>query len=547
MRPLGHVAALAALAAFFGAGVAAVRLWPVAETMLASPRVMAGTPAFELSAMKDALFSAPQVFPDGSGIADSFYVGFAGIGLAAFALLGRVRRTVAPLGLAALSVALATGHSRPSAPFALLRALPLFSALRYPERFLFFACLFVLVAAAVGLDRLVLLARKRAWLGALFVVPIALATLATASQCQVIADATSAMPFAPPPSELHGAFHQARGNRWMASYYGPLNLGSLSCWEAFPVAQSPELRGDLPKEEYLADASAGTVDRVSWSPNRIELRAQLQRPAVVRINQNWHPGWHSSAGSVVSENGLLAVALPAGEHAFSLRFRPRSVLGGLLVSLVSLVALLIFARSTRSAGHGAPRPRRGAPWPAQGRRLALLLAPLAAWGLSRVALTEPPMPAPVLRNANEAPMVVAALPPGATALPVEFGVPVRLEGALVPTRADARDQWSLELFFRVVGRVPKSVGVFIHLEGPDGQAILMDHDVIASSVYFSGAPRDVILRDATSLALPPGPGLWRVYAGLWHMTGNQSRVKVRSAPGVTVDDDRVLVGTIERP
>jgi hypothetical protein len=504
---------------------------------------MAGAPTFELSAMKAALLAAPELYPASSGIDESYYVGVAGLALAAFALLGPVQRIVAPFALAALSVTLARGHNLPSAPFALLRALPLFSALRYPQRFLFFACLFVLVAAAVGVDRIALFARKRAWLGALFVVPIALATLATVSQCKVIAVATGAMPFAPPLSESHGAFHQARGNRWLASYYGPLNLGSLSCWEAFPVAQSPELRGDLPKEEYLADASAGTVERVAWSPNRIDLRAQLQRPATVRINQNWHPGWRSSAGSVFSENGLLAVALPAGEHSFALKFRPRSVIGGMFVSLISVVALLIFARRASSA---ASDPRRVTTRRAQRTSLALVLAPLAAWGASRVALVEPPMPAPVLRNANETPMVVSTLPAGAVALPVEFAVPVRLEGALVPTSVDTRDLWSLELFFRVTGRVPKSVGVFVHLEGPDGQEILMNHEVIASSVYLANAPRDVLLRDATSVSLPDGPGSWRVYVGLWHASGNQSRVQILNAPGGSVADDRVFVGTIEQ-
>ena len=56
---------------------------------------------------------------------------------------------------------------------------------------------------------------------------------------------------------------------------------------------------------------------------RIDLEVELSRPARVYVNQNWHPGWRSNVGEAVSDEGLLAVDLPAGTHEVSLRFLPR--------------------------------------------------------------------------------------------------------------------------------------------------------------------------------------------------------------------------------
>ena len=60
-----------------------------------------------------------------------------------------------------------------------------------------------------------------------------------------------------------------------------MQRGSLSCWEAYPVPQSPLLTGDLRNEEYLLEPGAGTVKERSWSPDAIDLDVTLSRPATV--------------------------------------------------------------------------------------------------------------------------------------------------------------------------------------------------------------------------------------------------------------------------
>src|SRR5260221_4409035 len=116
-----------------------------------------------------------------------------------------------------------------------------------------------------------------------------------------------------------------------------MNRGSLSCFDDYQVPQSKRLRGDLAQEEYLLDTTAGHVERRAWSPDRIDLHVTLDRPTRLYVNQNWHPGWRASAGDVQQEDGLLVVDLPAGERDVTLRFLPRSALGGIAVSIAALV------------------------------------------------------------------------------------------------------------------------------------------------------------------------------------------------------------------
>src|SRR5690606_9648210 len=88
------------------------------------------------------------------------------------------------------------------------------------------------------------------------------------------------------------------------------------------------------------EPSAGAVKRTAWAPNRIVVDASLSRDARLLVNQNWHPGWRASVGTVVSDDGLLAVDLPAREHSVVNAFRPMSAIAGAAVSGVALLALL---------------------------------------------------------------------------------------------------------------------------------------------------------------------------------------------------------------
>jgi uncharacterized membrane protein YfhO len=99
----------------------------------------------------------------------------------------------------------------------------------------------------------------------------------------------------------------------------------------------PDYRG----EEYLLDA--GTVRRTRWSPNRLEYAVDAPKPSVLVVNQNYDPSWRvtSGPGQILSQDGLLAVKVPAGKSRIVLRYISMAAIYGLLVSI--LTALAAFA------------------------------------------------------------------------------------------------------------------------------------------------------------------------------------------------------------
>jgi hypothetical protein len=275
---------------------------------------------------------------------------------------------------------------------------------------------------------------------------------------------------------------------------------------------------------------------VEWTPNRLEVDVAASRPAVLLVNQNWHPGWKASVGEVVSREGLLAVRLPEGQHRVVLRFLPRSGLGGAAVSALAWAGLgLIAWRARRRGGRVGPEA------------LAVAVVPLLAWGALFAAWKEPPAP-PVLRNQDGSPLRVEALAAEARPVVARFAVPVELVAAEVPAGPDVSGIASLALYWRVTGPVPRSAGIFVHVVGPGGTRHGADHQVVGGTYFFSEAPRGELLRDAFAVSTARwAPGEWRVLVGLWHAGGDGSRIDVLDADGRPVPEGRVPVGTFTVP
>ena len=536
---LGRVAAAGAACAVLAVSVCAVRAWPLAETLRAAPRVIGGAPGLHWEELWGAL----------SGVVDlrggewhndqgAFLIGAMAIP-AAMAGLFRLRSIPIVL-VAALMFWAASGHGYGWSPYVGLRELPIYSVLRVPQRYLILFGICIAVLCATGIRSLEARARKRWYWG----VPLVLLTLVTAWNVYPLIHnhhvAAGFRNLAAAPPELERDFHQARGNRWVAAYYAPMSRGSLSCWDAYPVPQSPELRADLPAEEYLADPSAGSVQRLQWSPNRIELKADLNRPARMRINQNWHPGWKSSVGNVVSDNGLLAVDMPQGQSTFTVRFLPRSALGGAVATLLALGAAgwLVWAERRKKLSL-----EDLAGWK---KAAVALLIPVASLPLSWLVFREPPMPVQQPVAPNGAPVMVQELPAGASAVGAKFELPVVLEGfSAAPSRRG--EPAAIELYWRVTGKVPVGTSIFVHFEGPGGQFSRADHDMVSAFTDLRHAPKNALMRDVVPVALPDRQGEWTVWVGLWsHLPEKGQRYKIVDPGASTVQSDRVKAGIAVR-
>lgn len=501
-------------------GACMFRLWPILETMRVSPRVMGGAPRNSLTALGDLLFTFP---PEGG----QFFIGPAALGLALAACLSR--RAIFPAVVVVVCGWLALGYTDPSL-FSLLREIPIFNLLRYPERFLIPGSLFLGELGALGFNALLLRARRNAAFRYIAVAFMAVGlggALLQAYEFDSVVRKTSLVPQIEP---LEQPFAQARGNRWSQGYFLELNRGSISCGEGYPVRMSRALRGDLPAEEFLEDRAAGTARRLHWSPNRIEVEVNASSPTHLIINQNWHPSWTANHGDVVSRDGLLAVRLAPGTQRVVLRFLPRSAIAG---AIVSALALAIAAWLTRRGWTQVAKPVP---------LVAVAVAPLALCGLLALTWREE-VPKPILTNPDGSPILVDKLPPDALVASGRFDLPIKLEAARIAS-IDADGVVSGELYWRITGPVPRSVGIFIHFHGPDGRFKQADHEVIAGTYFLKHAPRDTLLRDTFAVRFnpPADAGEWILRVGLWHASGDGTRLPAYANDGRRLEADRLEVG-----
>jgi hypothetical protein len=515
----------AALVRLAAAGVLTVgacvfRLWPILETMQTSPRVMGGAPSNSLLAVGRMWF---EFGPKGGS---AFFAGPVVVVLALTAFFSR--KALFPASVVLLSMWLALGYKQPSL-FALLREIPIFSLLRYPERFLFPGSLFLTELGALGIDALLLRSRRRGAWGPVTSALVCLGVLGALFQAYAYELRTHDLALVPQIERLDQPFAQARGNRWSQGYFVELNRGSIACGEGYPVRMSPSLRGDLPAEEFLQDARSGSARRLAWAPNRIEVEVKASAPTHLIINQNWHPGWSANHGEVVSHDGLLAVKLPPGTQRVVLRFLPRSaIVGGIVSALALLIAAWLSLRS---------RARENKP----ALLLSVAFAPLALCGLL-VAVWREESPPPVLINPDGSPILVAELPKDAQPVSGSFDLPIRLEGVrIVPPDDDGFV--TAELYWRVTGPLPRSLGIFTHFDGPSGKFQVRDHEVIAGTYFLKSAPKNVLLRDSFAIRLDPASdtGEWFLRVGLWHASGDGTRIPAFTASRKRAEGDRLDV------
>jgi hypothetical protein len=529
---LGSITTIATL----GIGLAALRTLPVIETVAASERLLADRPGLPLDAVHRSLFGSLSFAGNNLASLDgAFFVGIAAIPVA---LVGALRlRSLSLVGLGATCLWAATGYAHGWSPFVGLRALPAFSVLRYPERYLIVVALVLSVLAAWGITRAESAMRKHVGWALLLVALSVTLVINFVAMVPRHHEPISHMDLVEPPPRVERDFHQARGTRWALAYYGPMSRGCLSCWDAYPVPQSPLLRADLPHEEYLVEGAQGSVQRTRWTPNRIDLSVDLASQARLRVNQNWHPGWRTSVGSVLSDNGLLAVDLPAGRHDLTLRFLPRSVIAGGLASLAALVVLGLMVRRRRDQQAGGREVR----W-----HLLLSLAPFALVGATYGVLHEPAVELPSPLTPSGEAVVVDRLPEGAVPLDVHFARGVSLVGARVePTVLSPGQDLTLEIAWVVDDEVPRDAGVFVHVRGESGGMFQLDHTRLSGAFELAAAPKGKTLRDVVVHRLPANLARerWTVWVGVWHALGDGSRLPVAAGGDARVEANAVEVGS----
>jgi 4-amino-4-deoxy-L-arabinose transferase-like glycosyltransferase len=128
-----------------------------------------------------------------------------------------------------------------------------------------------------------------------------------------------------------------------------------------------------------------------------------------------------------------------------------------------------------------------------------------------------------------------SVPEERTASNYVFGQMVALSGYSLPERAQPNETVTLSFSWEAVAEIPADYTTFIHvMDERDQLAVQLDRPpLLATSTW----PPDYPVHDMVSLAMPPTPGVYRVYMGLYDaLTGERLAV---DAP-----DYRPLLGQI---
>jgi hypothetical protein len=91
----------------------------------------------------------------------------------------------------------------------------------------------------------------------------------------------------------------------------------------------------------------GQADVTRHGPNHVAVKTASTAPAILVLSENHYPGWRATVDGreveVLRVNyNLRGVLLPAGEHTVEFVYRPRSVLLGLIISLLVLASLVLW-------------------------------------------------------------------------------------------------------------------------------------------------------------------------------------------------------------
>lgn len=104
----------------------------------------------------------------------------------------------------------------------------------------------------------------------------------------------------------------------------------------------------------FADGGGGAIEAVEWAPERRAFRfAAAGEPRMLYLSEQWAPGWTATVdGAAVPverwRGAMQAVSVPAGAGRAEFAYRPRTLLWGALVSMLSVLGLAAAALRTQA-------------------------------------------------------------------------------------------------------------------------------------------------------------------------------------------------------
>jgi hypothetical protein len=306
-------------------------------------------------------------------------------------------------------------------------------------------------------------------------------------------------------------------------------LGTTSLGEYDPIWTGEQLRTLPPPPEY---------EEETWPVNRLptplpagvsgshevaqgqhhRFRLQLTQPATLTLKLLYFPGWTATLdGEPITlqphpDNGLIDVALPAGEHTLSLTFqgtplrRMANAISG--VSWILLLGLWVIAL-VRAGWPG--RSASTARWVTEEGGQPAIVALACVLVLMAVRTLVPGW-----LQVHTAP---GDVPPGVTPVPAIFANQVQLLGAdALPETIRAGERLRVVTYWRAQERLPQDYGIFLHVDDWNGETIVAANERHPGEIPTSDWLPERYIRSPLQLLLPPDlpPLRYRVRVGLLH-------------------------------
>lgn len=276
------------------------------------------------------------------------FVGWTVLALGALGALLSARRYPALVAGALLFFLCMLGHVAPYFPWPLLKRLPVLESLRIPSRFVVLFTFHLALLAGLGLDGL------RRWLDRL---PARWPALRAAAAPAIVLLASvdifavnlrtndswrgRDLEKAAPRGRYH-LLPPVRDFRVIYASFPQRDRGTAQCYEGllWPVPAGL-WNGDVAQARVSGE---GRVTGWGHTTNTMWADVDLPAPARVVFNQTFAPGWRSSAGDVVGDEGRTAVDAAAGKYRLEVTYRPAEMTASLLAMLAGLVLTLLSAR-----------------------------------------------------------------------------------------------------------------------------------------------------------------------------------------------------------
>ncbi len=118
------------------------------------------------------------------------------------------------------------------------------------------------------------------------------------------------------------------------------NRGGTHCWDEWGFEKgAPFWVGDVPQVR-AANPELASVSASRRTTNSFSFLVDAREPTRVLMNTSYDDGWHTTVGTVLRDNHLLAVDVPAGKYTVRVHYWPYGLTAGLIVSPVSILLVI---------------------------------------------------------------------------------------------------------------------------------------------------------------------------------------------------------------